>query len=54
MEAMSTGMTDDDYVYLEEQERRNRRSAWKKLKTLRDTGKISQGDFKKRKAAIFR
>ena len=53
MEVMSTGMTDADYVYLEEQERKERRKAWMDLKKLRDTGMISKEDFKKRKAEIF-
>ena len=34
MEAMSTGMTDADYAYLEEQERKERRKAWMDLKKL--------------------
>ena len=53
MEAMSTGMTDADYAYLEEQERKERRKDWMDLKKLRDNGMISKEDFKKRKAEIF-
>lgn len=53
MEAMFTGMTDADYEYLENQERKNRRKAWTELKKLRDGGMITREEFRKRKAEIF-
>lgn len=41
MEGMLNGMTDGDYLYLEKQEKKERRKDWKELKILRDNGKIS-------------
>lgn len=53
MEAMSSGMTDADYAYLENRERKNKCGEWKKLKDLRDKGLISREEFRQRKAEIF-
>lgn len=53
MEAMFTGMTEADYAYLDEQERKSKKAEWNNLKKLRDSGKITRAEFKKRKAEIF-
>jgi hypothetical protein len=52
-DAMSSGMTDDDMSYAEEQERKERKEEWEKLKALRDSGQISKEEFKKRKTVLF-
>lgn len=62
--AMETGMSYADLAYLQEQEEKElkraekarikeRNKAWYSLKKLRDSGKISHQDFKKRKEEIF-
>jgi len=52
-DAMTSGGTADDWAYVEEQERRERKEEWNKLKALRDSGEISKEEFKKRKTALF-
>lgn len=56
-DAMSTGGTSDDWDYIEEslkeQENKERKAEWEELKSLRDSGKISKDDFKKRKTNLF-
>jgi hypothetical protein len=51
-DAMSSGMTNEDNIYTEEQERKVRREKWEKLKALRDK-QISKDEFKNRKIALF-
>lgn len=52
-DAMSSGGTSSDWHYLEEQERKVKRNEWNNLKMLRDNGKISTEEFKKRKTILF-
>jgi len=51
--AISSGGTDDDWAYVEEQERKKRKMEWENLKSLRDKGIISREEFKKRKTYLF-
>lgn len=48
--AMSSGMTESDMEYIENNER-NRE--WTKLKMLRDSKQISKEEFKQRKQELF-
>jgi hypothetical protein len=50
LEAMATGGSPHNWVYIEKQEKK---AKWKKLKSLRDSGEISKEEFKKRKNEIF-
>ena len=52
-DAMSSGGTAEDWDYVEEHQRKMRRSEWDKLKVLRDNGEISPDEFKKRKSILF-
>lgn len=52
-DAMSSGGTAEDWAYVEEHQRKMRRSEWDKLKVLRDNGEISPDEFKKRKSILF-
>ncbi|MCH6269362.1 hypothetical protein [Neobacillus citreus] len=52
-DAMTSGMTEEDYLYLEDRERKVRKEEWEKLKALRDSGQISKEEFKNRKIALF-
>ena len=38
---------------VEEQERKERKTEWEKLKSLRDSGQISKEEFKKSRTALF-
>ncbi|MCM3005792.1 SHOCT domain-containing protein [Priestia koreensis] len=51
--AISSGGTDDDWAYSEEQERKKRKMEWENLKSLRDEGVISKEEFKQRKTYLF-
>lgn len=53
-DAMSSGGTQEDWNFIEEQERHERKSKWEELKRLRDDGKISRVEFKSRKEQLFR
>ena len=50
LEAMATGGSPQDWAYVEKQEQK---AEWEELKSLRDSGKISREEFKKRKNEIF-
>ena len=50
LDAMASGCTAEDLRYIEEQERRGE---WYELKELRDSGKITREEFKKRKLDLF-
>lgn len=52
-DAMTSGGTDEDWAYIEEQERKGRKAEWEILKSLRDSGQISKEEFTKRKIALF-
>lgn len=52
-DAMTSGGTDNDWAYVEGQEKKKRKVEWEKLKFLRDGGLISKEEFKKRKTALF-
>lgn len=52
-DAMTSGGTDYNWAYIEEQERKKRKVEWEKLKSLRDGGLISKEEFKIRKMALF-
>jgi len=52
-DAMSSGGTADDWADLEEQERKEQKSEWINLKSLRDSGQISREEFKRRKTTLF-
>lgn len=41
-DAMTSGMTEEDYLYLADRERKVRKEEWEKLKVLRDSGQISK------------
>lgn len=49
-DAMSSGMTESDMEYIENNER-NRE--WTKLKMLRDSKQLSKEEFKQRKQELF-
>lgn len=49
-DAMSCGMTYSDIAFIEKQEHKKE---WEKLKELRDSGKITKEEFKKRKSSLF-
>ncbi len=49
-EAASSGATPSEWAYIAKQEMK---AEWEQLKVLRDTKKISQEEFKKRKTQIF-
>lgn len=50
---MTSGGTADDWAYIEEQKRRERKEELEKVTALRDSGEISKEEFKKRKTALF-
>lgn len=52
-DAMSSGMSKADRDYLETLDQLTRREKWEDLKKLRDTGVITQEEFKSRKKALF-
>lgn len=52
-DAISSGGTESDWAYVAEQERQEQKKEWEKLKALRDNGRISKEEFKKRKTALF-
>lgn len=47
LDTMMNGGTDEDFDFIEEQEKKQRQSAWKKRKILRDTNQISRAEFRK-------
>ena len=51
MDAMASGAAPWEWEGIAKQEIN---AEWEKLKSLRDTGKISREEFKKRKAELFR
>lgn len=53
MEAMASGGTEEDWEYIEEKERKYRKSQWEELKHLRDTDAITREEFRRRKSEIF-
>ncbi len=52
-DATTSGGTDEDWAYVEEQVRKQRKVEWEKLKSLRDSGLISKEEFKIRKMDLF-
>lgn len=52
-DAMSSGGTAGDWADFEEQERKEQKSEWTNLKSLRDSGQISREEFKRRKTTLF-
>jgi len=54
VDAMSSGGTQEDWKFVEEQERIERKNKWEELKRLRDDGKISNNEFKSRKEQLFK
>ena len=52
--AMSSGGTQEDWKFIEEQDRIERKSKCNELKRLRDDGKINKNEFKSRKEQLFK